>query len=506
MVEVLFVFIFSALSALLIVRFAISSAHTYGITDQLGGHKQHDTITPFVGGVGILVALSVALIVLTYTHPEQSLKWLSLALGSIIIFTVGFADDLWQLNYKVRLIIQTIVALIMILAGGVVLNNLGGLIPGLTLELGLLAIPFTVFATIGGINALNMIDGVDGLAGSLSLISLLLISAVAFVVGDSSNHILAVALVGGTVGFLYFNLRYTSQPRSKVFLGDNGSMLLGFLFAWLLVDLSQEQEPNLAMTPVTALWLFSIPLMDSISTMLRRILAKKSPFAPDRDHLHHLLIRSGFLSEEVVFFVASLHLLFGIIGFEGWYLGISEFTMLIGFLCVYTVYLYLTLHPWNFIRMLNRLHAQFHVRLKIAPVANSGAFSGDNSVNEILALVKIISDKIDPSTEFYTRVFKQQHATDCNFTSRYTMTLNMPPAKNSDLNQELERQIALLQQQLIGHEKNIKLRQLTVRDNKNGRRRHNLGNLYGDLRVSERRQFDSRMLVIEILSHNDVVE
>lgn len=500
MVEIFFLFIFSVLLAAGVTHFAISAALTYGIADQPGGHKQHDTITPFVGGVGVLVALSVALIMLTHTHPEQSLKWLSLALGSLIIFVTGFADDLWQLNYKVRLIIQTAVALIMILAGDVVLSDLGGLLPGLTVELGLLAIPFTVFATIGVINALNMIDGVDGLAGTVSFISFLLISAIAFVTGDSSNLILAVALASGIAGFLYFNLRHTSQPRAKVFLGDNGSMLLGFLFAWLLIDLSQE--PNLVMTPVTAIWLFAIPLMDIVSIVLRRIWLRRSPFTPDRYHLHHLLLRAAFIPEEVVFFIASLHLLLGMIGFAGWYLGISEFIMLIGFLLVYMGYFYLILRPWRFILMLNRLHTQFHARLKIAPPANSGTFFGNNSVNEILTLSQIISSKIDPTMKFVTRVFKQP-STDRNSANQYAMTLNILPPKNGDLN-ELEQQIASFQQQLIDHDNNIQLRQLTVRNNKNDRRQHNQVNATRDLRISERRQFDYQMLVFEALYSSQI--
>jgi UDP-GlcNAc:undecaprenyl-phosphate GlcNAc-1-phosphate transferase len=94
-----------------------------------------------------------------------------------------------------------------------------------------------------------------------------------------------------SVGFLYYNLRYPGNRRARVFLGDNGSMLLGFLFAWLFIALSQG-EPA-AMTPVTALWLFALPLMDTVGVMLRRIWLGKSPFRADRHHLHHLFVRAG---------------------------------------------------------------------------------------------------------------------------------------------------------------------------------------------------------------------
>lgn len=490
------IFMLNALLAAGIIRLAISAALTHGITDHPGDHKQHDTPTPFVGGVGIFLALLIALIMLANTQPEETTKWLSLGLGASIMFATGFVDDLKHLNYKVRLIIQTIVALIMILGGGVVLSNLGSLVPNLMLELGLLAIPFTIFATIGGINALNMIDGVDGLAGTLSFISLLLISAVAFIVGDLANLTLAIALAGSTVGFLYFNLRYASQLRARVFLGDNGSMLLGFLFAWLFVDLSQSSD--LGMTPVTAIWLFAIPLMDTLSVMQRRIWLGKSPFAADRHHLHHLLLRAGFLPQKVVFFVASLHLLFGMIGLAGWYLGISEFIMLIGFLLAYIAYFYLTLRPWCFIPMMNRLLLQFDTRLKFAPTAHSTAFFGSHSATDIQAIFQAIREEFNPKMELYMRVYKQ-HA------DYYAMTLSILPPENGVLDGEFERQIALLQQRFIDHGHNIQLRQLTVRDNKNEQKRNDQENSADYSRRSERRQLDSKYLEFEILFSKQAV-
>jgi UDP-GlcNAc:undecaprenyl-phosphate GlcNAc-1-phosphate transferase len=482
------IFMFNAMIAAGTIRLAISVALTHGITDQPGDHKQHCIPTPFVGGVGIFLALLAALIILIDTQPEQTTKWLSLGLGAAIIFATGFVDDLKNLNYKVRLIIQTIVALIMILGGNVVLSNLGGLVPNLMLELGLLAIPFTIFATIGVINALNMIDGVDGLSGTLSFISLLLISAVALIVGDVANLTLAIALAGSTVGFLYFNLRFASKRRARVFLGDNGSMLLGFLFAWLFVDLSQSSD--LAMTPVTAIWLFAMPLMDTISVMHRRILLGKSPFAADRQHLHHLLLRAGFPPQKVVFFVGSFHLLFGMIGLAGWYIGIPEFIMLIGFLLAYAAYFYLTMRLWWFIPMLNWFLIQLDTSLKFAPTANSTAFFGRHSRKDIEAMYQAIRGENNP-IEFYMRAYKQH-------SDYYALTLSILPPENGVLDGEFERQIVLLQQRLIDHGYNIQLRRLTVRDNKNVQKLHNQENSSG-LCLLERRELDSKYLEFEIL-------
>src|SRR5690606_7267966 len=196
------------------------------------------------------------------------------------------------------------------------------------------------FATIGSINAFNMIDGIDGLSGSIALTSLVLISITALTASNQPDFIVAIALAGGTTGFLFFNLRRRSQPQAKVFLGDNGSMLLGFLITWLLIDLSQGEQR--AISPVTALWLFSIPLMDTISIMLRRIWQHKSPFEPDRNHFHHILLNAGYRVNDTIFTIVSIHLLFGITGLTGLYWGLSDPVMLIGFLLLFSGYFYLS--------------------------------------------------------------------------------------------------------------------------------------------------------------------
>lgn len=488
-----FLFVLSALLSVIVIRLAIVKALAHGIADHPGGHKQHDTITPFVGGVGVFAALVIALVVLLALHPDQSLKWLGLGLGAVIIFATGFADDILQLNYKVRLIIQASVALIMVAAGGVVLSDLGELLPGWTITLGLLSIPFTVFAAIGGINALNMIDGLDGLAGTVSFISLLLISAVALVASDIPNLTLTAAIAGGMAGFLFFNLRYGVQQRARVFLGDNGSMLLGFLFAWLLVDLSQGVHP--AITPVTAIWLFSIPLMDTISVMLRRLSLRKSPFSPDHNHLHHILLHAGFRVEDTVLVIAFLHLLFGAIGLTGLYLGIPEFVMLFSFLLIYMGYFYVTLRPWYFIMALRHLHAF----LGLIPTENHGMFLGSYSATEAERLVKMISKELGPAADSWVHVVEQYSPHQHN-EKRYSVALNIRLiSDNIAMDEENKRYITSVQQRMLERH-GIQVRQFIERSSKNERRLQNQGNPTGnEQRISERRSATSTILVFEAL-------
>ena len=495
MLKLFLLFTFNALLSAVAIRCSILVALFFGVADHVGGHKQHDKTTPFVGGVGVLVALLMALILLIAAYPEQLSKWLALGVASVIIFATGFADDLVQLNFKMRLVIQAVVAFIMVLAGGVMLGDLGGLLSGSTLALGLFTIPFTVFSVIGGINALNMIDGIDGLAGMLSLISLLLIAAVAFVAGGSPTLTLSVALAGGMAAFLYYNLRYASQQRAKVFLGDNGSMLIGFLLAWILIDLSQK--PSSAMTPVTALWLFSIPLMDTLSVVLRRIWVRRSPFMPDRTHLHHILLLAGFRIQDSVLLIASLHLLIGIMGIAGLYLGVSELVMLLGFLLIYAGYFYVTLHPWYFIIALRHLHAF----LGLTPAVEHGAYLGSYTANEAAGLVRVISEELGPTFDSWVQVLERP-SPPWNFNKRYAVAVNIRFASDScKTEEEVKQHVALLQRRMM-ERRGIHIRQFVQRNSKNDRRIQDQGNPFNrELRLSERRNPDPKLIVFEAMFH-----
>ena len=337
------------------IRLGMVLAASLGMMDLPGGHKQHKASTPFVGGFGIIAVLASLFLFFGPLRESPALLPLQgLFLGALVLFLTGLADDILHIGFKLRFIIQAMVALCMVFVGHVELASFGELVPGVRVDLGLLSIPVTVFATVGLINAVNMIDGIDGLAGSVSLVSLLLAGLVAFVSGHAPYVILVSALVAAVVGFLYYNLRYPGNKQARVFLGDNGSMVLGFVFAWLFIALSQGESP--AMSPVTALWLFALPLMDTVGVMLRRIWLGKSPFRPDRHHLHHLLVRAGFRVCDIVAFSVLMQLGLGLIGVAGMLLGVSEFLMFWLFLSLFVAYCLVIMRPWRLVPHLRRLN------------------------------------------------------------------------------------------------------------------------------------------------------
>lgn len=491
------VFLTSIFLSILAIRSTVSLMHTLNITDKPDDeHKLHDINTPFVGGVGVLVALCFAIILLIYLHPEHFQKCIALFMCSIIIWSTGFIDDAIKLGYKLRFTIQALVALIMILGGGVVVNELGGLFFGFPLQLGTFGIIFTLIATIGGINALNMMDGVDGLSGSIALVSLLLIGTTTYLGQDQHNLLLICALVGGVFGFLYFNLRHPYQRHARVFLGDNGSMLLGVVFAWLLVDIAQN--PNPSITPVTAIWLFSVPLMDMSGVMLRRVCAGQSPFTPDQQHLHHLLMKSGFRVSEIVFTITLLHSLLGMIGLVGLYLGVSEFAMLLGFLLILIGYFYLTYRPLLFIAKLRNLDTLLNTRLGFAPVSNSKILMGSCSAKETEALARAVSDELGSELDFWIRIFRKSsephHSENC-----YAITLNIWPDKKKDISTEIVKQyIASLQWRLI-EQRGIHLHRFSSRKTDFDPALYSKGSVFGESKVTSRRKLGPQALSFEVL-------
>jgi UDP-GlcNAc:undecaprenyl-phosphate GlcNAc-1-phosphate transferase len=217
-----------------------------------------------------------------------------------------------------------------------------------------------VFAVLGVINAMNMIDGVDGLAGGVALIALLIFAA--FVAATGQLHTtLLLPLIGGVAGFMLFNLRTPWRSRASVFMGDAGSVLLGFSLAWYSVNLAQVRD---VFTPITAIWILAVPLMDTTALMIRRVIKGRSPFSADREHLHHILQRAGFTPGETVAILYALTLLMAAVGVAGWWLGLPEYVMFYAFMALFVAYFYGMLHAWKLMKKLRRLR----VRLATPPL------------------------------------------------------------------------------------------------------------------------------------------
>jgi UDP-GlcNAc:undecaprenyl-phosphate GlcNAc-1-phosphate transferase len=298
---------FALVLCAVVLPMALPLARRLGLVDHPGGRKDHVGAVPVIGGLVIFLALALSFLGFETRMSVQSITFVSCA-GLMVL--VGQLDDIYDLHWSWRIAAQTVAALAMIYIAGLEADNLQDVFGFAGANVGFLAVPFTVFIVVGVINALNMSDGVDGLAGTLSLVSLGLFTGFALYSGDVLQAERLLALCAALIGFLLWNHRLPWQPKAKVFLGNGGSMLLGFIIAWTSVRLTQDTAHPVS--PVLGPWTLALPLIDCVTLMFRRWRQGKSPFAADRHHMHHMLLDAGLRPTVVVLLLGSLSLLLGL--------------------------------------------------------------------------------------------------------------------------------------------------------------------------------------------------
>jgi len=204
------------------------------LIDLPSGHKQHVGAVPIVGGIAMYLGLAVGI----YNVPSLWHTYTSLMLGSGFLLFVGVIDDIHPLSAKPKFIAQFIAAMLMI-KQGVILHDLGHLMFHGKLVLNYFEIPVTIFATIGIINAINMLDGIDGLAGGITLTILISLSILAMLNGSQPSLMILLLMVSVVVPFLFFN---AGKKFPKIFMGNGGSMFLGYTLVWFLISFSQGED------------------------------------------------------------------------------------------------------------------------------------------------------------------------------------------------------------------------------------------------------------------------
>jgi UDP-GlcNAc:undecaprenyl-phosphate/decaprenyl-phosphate GlcNAc-1-phosphate transferase len=293
-------FVLCAILTPLVRRLAIR----WGIVDRPDGvRKLHAQPIPLGGGVAIVAACLLTLgtlMVLPNTwQDELHHDWwymLGLALAIGIICGVGLIDDRYNLRGRQKLAGQMLAILVMI-GSGLVIQKFS--IFDYTVDLGMLAIPFTIFWLLGAVNALNLIDGVDGLATSIGLVFSIALAAMAFATGHEFDALLAMTLGGALAGFLIYNF-----PPARIFLGDSGSMVIGLTLGVMAIRSSLKGPATVALAAPTAVW--AVLIFDVSMAIVRRKLTGRSLYTTDRGHLHHSLLRKGLSGPRIVIWVGLL--------------------------------------------------------------------------------------------------------------------------------------------------------------------------------------------------------
>ncbi len=293
----------AALSSAIAIAFLYRYAEVLGLVDRPSERKKHVGNIPVIGGLcaflGVLAGAFVA---------GQLNLFGNYVLGTAAILAlIGALDDRMDLSVYARLLVQAGAVLTVVLCTGVHIHTLGHLF-GYEMELGVFGIPLTLIAVIGLLNAFNMMDGIDGLAGMLALVS---VGSIAVYQGASNWHGLTLPLLmaAALLPYLAANLGLIGR---KIFLGDAGSMVVGYLLAWTLIKLSQDNPTHLS--TIDVLWCVALPVLDTLAVMIRRLREGKSPFKPDRGHIHHLMLNAGQTHRATLIILVTLAVALACIG------------------------------------------------------------------------------------------------------------------------------------------------------------------------------------------------
>lgn len=279
-------FLTAVVISLVLIPVLMRWAATLNLLDEPGERKVHTLAIPRCGGIGLAIGSIVA--ILLFAPLQQEI--VALIAGGTVIVVFGLIDDRLELNYKWKFAGQFI-AVFIAMSGGMYIS----IVPFFGLDPVPLAIalPLTTFFVIGVTNAVNLADGLDGLAAGITLMTFAAITFFALEVDGYSVAIMALAVAGGIIGFLWFN----THP-AVVFMGDTGSQFIGFMAAFLAIFLTQNVHQTL--NPALPLLILGLPILDTLTVMTRRLRSGKSPFAPDKTHIHHRLMQYGFSHPEAV--------------------------------------------------------------------------------------------------------------------------------------------------------------------------------------------------------------
>ncbi|MGD8930780.1 MAG: MraY family glycosyltransferase, partial [Lysobacterales bacterium] len=323
-----------------------------GWVDHPGGRKVHETPTPLAGGWAIFIVCAA---VLALTVPHSRFVQ-ALGAGGLLMFLTGLVDDRKHIPFPVRFLLQVVACAIVMAWAGVRLDDFGQLFTSNVRTLGILSAPITVFAALGVINAYNMIDGMDGLAGSIFLVGTGGMALFAGMNGQLSMLWLLLVAAAAVLGFMLLNVRSSWNPRARLFLGDSGSLLLGFTLAWCFIRLGNDHEFGAvrAFVPMTAVWLFAVPLLDTSTQIWRRFRAGASPFQADQEHLHHAFLRAGYSTGEAWLNITLLAAALGGFGILVDVSALPEYLSFWFFIAFAFAYYFYMRHSWEKQRFLGR--------------------------------------------------------------------------------------------------------------------------------------------------------
>lgn len=257
--------------------------------DSVDERKIHTSSVPPLGGVAIFLGFILSTIISTDGYSFDSLKYIIASI--ILMFFIGLKDDLLVISARNKFVVQVFAAALLITLGNVQIISLHGVF-GITQINPVLGVILSLFIILALVNAYNLIDGIDGLASGLAMLSSFVFGAWFFIAGHIQFAIMSLALTGSLAGFFLFNV---FGRRNKLFMGDTGSLVIGLIVSVLVIkfnefNLFNTSDYYIGNSPSVSFAIVIVPLVDTLRVITIRLLDGKSPFAPDRNHIHHRLL------------------------------------------------------------------------------------------------------------------------------------------------------------------------------------------------------------------------
>jgi UDP-GlcNAc:undecaprenyl-phosphate GlcNAc-1-phosphate transferase len=297
-------FVVACLIALLMTPLVKRFAFWVGAVDAPNQRKVHSRIMPRLGGLAIFIAFVGAYFVISPAIDlVQQEVAVGLLIGGSIIVLLGALDDRFDLSPKIKLLGQIIAASVVVYSG-VVIDLVNVPFGDTIISLTWLSVPLTVFWIVGVTNAINLIDGLDGLSAGVSGIATTTILVLALMMGNVTVVLLSIILLGSIVGFLFYNFH-----PAKIFMGDSGSLFLGFSLATLSI-LGFKQ--SIVLSLLVPILILGVPISDTLFAILRRWVNKVPISKPDKSHLHHCLLQLGFSHRLTVLIIYAIASIFGV--------------------------------------------------------------------------------------------------------------------------------------------------------------------------------------------------
>lgn len=289
------------IASLIFVKLSMVVAQQYGAIDNPGERRVHKKPTPRLGGIGIFFSFLLGYM---FFAPKNILM-LSILISAFLIAFTGMLDDIKSIPAKYKLLIQIVVAMIVVIYGKLQLEEITMLGLNLNLGGGILSKIISIFIIVATINAINLIDGMDGLCGGISAIYFITISIIAILINQLGglDIILSLIMVGSTLGFLVYNF-----PPAKVFMGDTGSTFLGFIISVIMLLGFKTVTLQSLIIPLTIL---TLPFLDMLLAIIRRMINKRKIFSADKNHIHHQLLKK-FSTKKSLLTIYGIDIIFSV--------------------------------------------------------------------------------------------------------------------------------------------------------------------------------------------------